>query len=56
MRRTFTLGLVLLPLVWLLQRLYELMPAQQGWMVFSSIMAVAMALGHKATPKAGGTN
>ena len=55
MKRTFTLGLALLPFVWLLQRIYEMLPTQQGWMIFSSIVAVAMALGHKATPSAGGT-
>lgn len=53
MKRTFTAGVCMLVLVWLLQRMFELMPGHQGWIIFGAMAALALALGQR-TPRADG--
>jgi hypothetical protein len=55
MKRTFMLGVVLLVPIWLLQRFYEMLHSRQPWVIFTAIVAVAMALGHRPAVAKGGT-
>lgn len=54
MKRTFTAGFLMLVLVWLLQRMFELMPGSQGWIIFSAMAGMALALGHRSPGTDGG--
>jgi hypothetical protein len=55
MKRTFTAGFYLLVLVWLLQRMFEVMPGRQGWVIFGAVAGLGLALGHRAPRTDGGT-
>lgn len=55
MKRTFTAGFCLLVLVWLLQRMFELMPSRQGWVIFGAMAGMGLALGHRSPRADGGT-
>lgn len=55
MKQTFTAGVFVLVLVWLLQRMFELMPGQQGWIVFSAMAGLGLALGPHAARTDGGS-
>jgi len=54
MTRTFTAGCYMLVLCWVLQRMFEVMPAHQGWIIFGAMSGIALALGHKSSPSTGG--
>lgn len=45
MKQTFAAGLIMIVMILLLVGLYELLPALQGWIVFSAMAALAMVLG-----------
>jgi hypothetical protein len=54
MNKTFTAGCLLLVLVWLLQRMFEVMPGRQGWVIFGAMAGLALALGHRSPSTSGG--
>jgi hypothetical protein len=54
MKQTFTAGLYMLVLVWLLQRMFEVMPDRQGWVIFGAMAGLGLALGHRSPRTDGG--
>ena len=56
MKQTFTAGIFMVVPIWLLQRMFELMPGQQGWIVFGAMAGLGLALGHRSPRTDGGTH
>ncbi len=55
MKKRLTLGLILLPVIWLLVGLYNLLPDQgQGWVVFGAMAGMGMSLGFRGESEEGG--
>ena len=54
MKQTFTAGLLMLVPVWLLQRMFEVMPTRQGWVIFGAMAGLGLALGHRSPRTDGG--
>jgi len=53
MAKIITAGSMIIVLIALLVQLYELLPAQQGWIIFTTIGAIAMSLADRHNATAG---